>query len=356
MNVVFLVAGLSHYRVAFHRAVHERLARQGINYQVAITKQTEIETLGKCRIDNIFTQASSLVFLNGRLNLQFASSQIRNADIMIVINENKYLMNIFYLLYQKLRGRKFCLFGHAINYGSVNRFFLFSFKRLMHQLCDISFLYNRRCLRELRHRGLKGKKFIPIFNAIEMTLTTDEFVEKKDEITFVGTLRENKKVDVICEVFKIITQRNSHIRCNIVGDGPLFQLVKDYENDNFRVLGPLSGRDKEMVIQRSRIIFNPGLIGLVAVESLFLNTPIVGDKNTRHSPEIDYLVNHKNCILIDGPKDAQEWAEILLSMLAGTSPHGNLSGLRFDNSTVPTVTAMADNFCNGLLSIGKDHR
>ncbi len=88
------------------------------------------------------------------------------------------------------------------------------------------------------------RKKIPIKDKIGKTLIvtngffnnfdeTEKYNPDSNEITFVGTLSENQKIEELIDIVKLLNQKNYKIKLNIIGSGQLLDKIKSkikYEN------------------------------------------------------------------------------------------------------------------------------
>jgi glycosyltransferase involved in cell wall biosynthesis len=98
----------------------------------------------------------------------------------------------------------------------------------------------------------------------------------------------------------------------------------------------------------SKVLLMPGLVGLVIVDSFALGVPIITTEYPYHSPEIDYLKNGVNGLMIECGESPAVYADAVARLL--TSPD-LLSALRrgaLASAADHTIEAMASNFANGI--------
>ena len=96
----------------------------------------------------------------------------------------------------------------------------------------------------------------------------------------------------------------------------------------------------------SRLLLNPGRVGLVAVDALALGLPVLTTGAARHAPEIEYL--REGADLRTVPATAELLAEAWLD-LAATRPEA-----RSASRTLPTVEAAAEQIVRTLHGVVKD--
>jgi hypothetical protein len=107
----------------------------------------------------------------------------------------------------------------------------------------------------------------------------------------------------------------------------------------------------------AEVLLMVGAVGLAAVDSFALGTPLITNMHAAHGPEFGYLRDGHNAVMVDGDADAH--AAAVAELLA--HPH-RLAQLRHAcraDAARYTVESMADRFAagtEGLLGVGEARR
>ena len=96
------------------------------------------------------------------------------------------------------------------------------------------------------------------------------------------------------------------------------------------------------------MIANPGLVGLVAVDSLTLGIPIVTVGDWPHSPEFEYLVDQRNAVISGG--EVESYANSLERLLADDELRARLASQCLLDAEHHSLDAMVGRFVAGVLS------
>ena len=172
--------------------------------------------------------------------------------------------------------------------------------------------------------NISEKKILKVMNPIDETIF--KFRDKKlasnklglefncDYLLYVGRFAKNKGIEQILNVYKKLEKNNSDLKLILIGDGPLFQFVKDFVKKNCleeKVILP--GRLTHDIIcyyyNISLILLNVGkTAGLpnVIIEAIASKLPII---STDAGASKEYVgENFKNGILIKtmNEEDIQE--------------------------------------------------
>ncbi|MEW1912865.1 hypothetical protein AB0442_31260 [Kitasatospora sp. NPDC085895] len=104
----------------------------------------------------------------------------------------------------------------------------------------------------------------------------------------------------------------------------------------------------------SDVLLMPGLVGLCAVDSFVLETPVVTTPWPWHAPEFEYLEHGRNALV--APDDVQRYADAVAGLLG--SPAG-LDAMRSEcrkDAARYTVEEMSRRFADGLVDLLRDAR
>lgn len=129
----------------------------------------------------------------------------------------------------------------------------------------------------------------------------------------IGGLDESKRVDLIAETLDRLWADGSDIRFLIGGTGVLEHLLHP-ARDRGQVffLGYADATAKAQMARVCTALFNPGRVGLIAVESFALGLPIVTTTTARHGPEFEYLRPGEDSLVCD--PDPGNLARILVEL------------------------------------------
>lgn len=118
-------------------------------------------------------------------------------------------------------------------------------------------------------------------------------------VLYIGGLARVKNLALLLEAGKLISASDPDFRVVIIGDGPTRTDVERAASElGFVVLlePTFDPRQKALVARACDLMAAPGLVGLVAVDSLVLGRPIVTVMPWTHSPEVEYLEDGRNAL------------------------------------------------------------
>ena len=96
-----------------------------------------------------------------------------------------------------------------------------------------------------------------------------------------------------------------------------------------------------------KLVLNPGLVGLHVLDAFCAGLPMITTADALHSPEFDYLIDGVNGVITPG--DVSTYTTAVLELFKNEDACQLLSIGALESSKLYTVTAMAENFCGGVL-------
>jgi glycosyltransferase involved in cell wall biosynthesis len=165
---------------------------------------------------------------------------------------------------------------------------------------------------------------------------------------FCGSLYPDKKLDFLVAAADRIQKRIPGFRLVIVGDGPCRKDVEYHAASRpwLHCVGVRKGKEKAAYFRMADVVLNPGLVGLHVLDSFCAGVPMITTAEARHSPEIAYLCNDVNGLIVGGAVEA--YAEAVIALL---EDHSRLTGLKqralIDGKKF-TLEKMVTHFADGI--------
>lgn len=163
-----------------------------------------------------------------------------------------------------------------------------------------------------------------------------------------GALNEHKLPDLVRDTAIRAFEQDPAAWLLVAGDGPATPSFRDLADRTGRVilLGQLGTADVARAGAVSRLLLNPGRVGLVAVDALALGLPVLTSDAGRHAPEIEYLTEGDDLVTVPGTADrlATAW----LDLAAGAR------ATRSEARVLPSIESAADEIVRTLHGVVKD--
>lgn len=362
-RVVIIQEYLPHYRKRFFELLREELAEAGISLEVVFSD------LGDRRfvVDPPEWARAVRAGRWGPMVWQSAWRWVRDADLVIVPQEVKYLLSHILQLRSRWGSGRFAFWGHGRNFQAEDPDCLAEkFKRGISSKVDWWFAYNDLSAKVVGEFGFPAERVTVVGNSVDTQLLR----EARSEITpavlealrartgirseqvavFTGGLHRHKRVGFLLEAAVMIRERVPDFELIVIGDGPDRPLVARAAETHpwIHDIGKLDDRRKVPFWEISKLLLMPGLVGLVAVDSFVLGVPIVTTDYPFHSPEIDYLRSGENGIMVPNWERASDYADEVAGLLRDQQRLDRLRAGALESAGSYSIENMARNMTRGI--------
>jgi glycosyltransferase involved in cell wall biosynthesis len=365
-NVLILYKSMPQYRFEFFSMLKEQLKEEQVDLHIVYGS---LDSKGKEDSREIaFGQyrENKLIHIGKRqLIWQPCLPEIRNADLVIVEQANKLLIN-YVLLFRRLFARKkFAFWGHGLNMQSKEQSFLNRFKKLYSNYTDHWFAYTPKVRNRLIDSGYEADKITVVDNAIDTrklvtdfnaitpaeitALKTELHISDKETVfIYCGALYKEKRLDFLIETADRIAAQGYDFKLLIVGGGPDAGYVQQamLTRPWLIMAGPKFGREKALYFKIADLFLMPGAIGLAVLDSFAFRTPMITTDYEFHGPEFEYLVHDHNGIVTENTQE--DYVQQVLQLLDNPERIQYLKDNCGKSSGIYTVENMVDNFKKGV--------
>ena len=140
---------------------------------------------------------------------------------------------------------------------------------------------------------------------------------------FLGSLYPHKRLDYLMAAADEIAARLPAFRLVIAGDGPEREAVAAAASSRPHVLwtGYAEGERKAVLLKSAAVLLIPGAVGLVIVDGFVAGVPTITTSVSTHGPEVEYLSDGENGMLLPADASPTEYAEAALTALGNGSRH-----------------------------------
>ncbi len=303
-----------------------------------------------------------------RVLLQLLScAHVTRSDLIIIDQANGCLHNYGLLLLSRLGLKKVAFWGHGYNRQGNPKSVSERLKRRLASWASWWFAYTQGTVDYLISIGVSPDRITSIQNAIDTiefrdvlkSVTLDEIMSMRSRLKiregdrtglYCGSLYAEKRVSYLLNAAMRIAATEPGFRLLVVGGGGEADLVRRASDDNPRMsyAGPLFGRDKAICFRMAEIFLNPGSVGLAILDSFAAGLPLVTTAGALHGPEIDYLDNGVNGVIVSGNEDV--FAKTVVGLMR--DPH-RMAALRegaMKSAARYTIENMVENITNGIFA------
>lgn len=374
-KVVILQHRLLHYRVELFEKLKERCEAAGIELCLVHGDATDSE-----RKKNDTGHLSWARMVANRY-FRIASKDIlwqpfpreyRDADLVILMQENRLLSNYLHLLSRKFSDRKIAYWGHGVNFQSTSSTGLRErWKKLWLDKVDWWFAYTSITQGILLKSGYMDDCITVLNNAIDngsfqsdlnsvscadiRDLRNSMGIAVDDPVgLFCGSLYPEKRPELLLDAADLVKKELPGFHLIVIGDGPSASLISKASASRpwIHWVGAKRGKDKAKYFKLGKVILNPGLVGLHVLDSFCSGVPMVTTHDALHSPEVAYLKPGQNGMVVSS--DAEEYASTIIEIFRDSTLYSVLSAGALESSREYTLDNMVDRFYGGIVGCLRD--
>jgi glycosyltransferase involved in cell wall biosynthesis len=363
-RVAIVQRSLRRYRAGFYDQLRTELARDGIVLQVfhstPPTHPDALELPWAQRLD-----ARTVRFGRQRLVWQPLTRELRAADLVVVEQASRLLLNYRLLLRQLLGGPAVAFWGHgggAAPRGTTGERVKRSVSRRVHWW----FAYTSRSAEMVAALGFPPERVTVVDNAIDTPGLRREIeaVKPGDRESlrrklgldanpvglFLGSLKADKQVDILLQAAVRIRAEEPGFQLVVVGRGADEDVVREAADRLPWVSypGPLYGQDRAAILALADLMLLPGAVGVAVLDSFAARAPLVTSSTAGHGPEIAYLRDRENGLIVEGGNDPERYAAAVLEVLRDPGLLARLRAACGAETERYTVEGMANNFAAGI--------
>lgn len=365
-SVLVVQRRLPHYRMAFFEALRTALAERGFTLNLAVGDATPAEA-SRSDAGHLpwALPAPCRYWLGGRLCWQRALPWVRQADLVVLTQENKLLLNWWLLMWRRSRPRV-ALWGHGRDFQTRSRF-----SGLMHRLkawlsrrADWWFAYTAMSARTVHDFGFDNERITTLNNAVD-TLALRRSVHSARKSgraavratlclgngplgLYLGSLYTDKKVDMLLLAARNVRARLPDFELVVAGAGPEQQALQAsaVAQPWIHFVGQAQGDLKQRLLASADVMLCPGAAGLGVVESFAAGLPLVVGNTHNHGPEIEYLRHGENGMF--APATPSAYAQAVVELLTDPALMAKLRQGCDSSAEQYTQEAMVQHFCEGV--------
>lgn len=368
MKVVIIQRVLPHYRIPFFIRLQQLLKQEAIELRLIYGQEFPGDTprtvdLNEPWATKIHNRYLKLPFAD--LTWQPCWHYVQDADLVIVEQANRLLINYLLQFFWRNRTHKLAFWGHGTNFQSRHRDSLKNrLRRFFSRQVDWWLAYTDMSIPHLTASNFPAEKLTVVQNCIDtenlkiaVQRTSDQQLQALRQrlgLTsqhiglYCGGLYPDKRIGFLLEACDALKAKVPDFECLIIGEGQDAELVRAAAESRpwLHYLGPIFGDERVPYFMLSRVLLMPGLVGLVIIDSFVTRLPLFTTDNGIHSPEIAYLENGVNGFMSANNPD--EYVDEVVKALCDDAYLQNLRNGCALSSEKYSLENMANNFVAGV--------
>lgn len=357
------------FRAPFHEHLRRRLAENGVEYRYIYsdvpknyTKNDTFDIPWAVRVPLRQIRLKRI-----KLEYQSAFNEVKNDDLVILQQENGLLGNYPILLHRWFSGKSVAFFGHGKNFQSDGKGLAEKFKVLWSRRASWWFAYTERCADIVKGMGFPAER-ITVFNnsvdtssiekskarldfAVQSALRTQLVGGSRNVAVYVGGIYDHKRIPFLLSAAEEIRQIVPDFHLLIIGAGEQANIVQEAAArlEWIHYLGPKFGDEKTQLVSLANVFLMPGLVGLAVLDAFAYGTPMVTTNLDYHSPEIDYLKDGINGVIVKPSDDVSVYAAAVARVLVDDDYREQLKAGGAASVLEYSIENMAERFATGVL-------
>jgi L-malate glycosyltransferase len=368
-KVVILYRTLPQYRIEFYNMLKKELNEHNISLTLIYgsVKSEEKENISQIKWA-IFKENKILSIGPLQLIWQPCLKEIETADLVIVEQANKLLINYILFIRRMIGKQKFAFWGHGRNMQSSPSNIFNIVKRIYTNYCDWWFAYTDGVKHFLVENGYKEDQITVVQNAFDTKQLLQNFksvtakelsdiqikynIKAEDKVLlYCGSLYKEKRVAFLIEAADRLFKLGYIFKLIIIGAGPDEKIVKSLTTDRPWLIyaGAQFDHQKAVFFKLSDIFLLPGAIGLAVLDSFVMETPIITTEYPYHGPEFEYLINGYNGLITKNNID--DYVNAVSGLMKNEEQLNLLKKNCHLSAELYSVENMTANFADGIRKI-----
>ncbi|MEM1113538.1 MAG: glycosyltransferase family 4 protein [Pseudomonadota bacterium] len=367
-RVVIVQYRLLHYRRAFFQRLRDQCFDAGVELILLHGQPSASERLrgDTAELDwAIEVPTLHWPIADIRLLWQRLPAWLSDVDMVVVMQESRILSS--YPLLLRPGKRRLAFWGHGNDVTRpVESTLRARWKRFWICKVDWWFSYTAVSTKVIEAAGYPVQRISTVQNAVDTRAFRESVeavsadavkkleascaIEPGDRVAlFCGSVYKEKKIDLLLDACVMIHAALPNFHLIVIGGGPLEGKVKSYaaRHDFIHYLGVQTGELKSASFRRADVMLNPGLLGLHILDAFSIGLPLVSTRGALHAPEIAYLEDGVNGLLVDSD-EARAYADAVIELLGDSEYLRRIAAAALASGRRYTLDNMVQAFADGI--------
>ena len=368
-RVVIIEAQVKRYRKPFYERLHSALCKEGIESRVIYSEpaSSEAQKHDNCELPRDYGVKVKAYWIGKeRLVFQPALREIAAADLIVIEQANKFILNHFLLPLSLLKMKKVAFWGLGENLQADRSPFSEWYKERTLDWVHWWFAYTEGTARYLQERGVSAAKITAVQNSVDtrgiqncvknLSSNAKTVLRAKLGITpyapvgiFVGMLHKVKSIPFLIQAGVRICESIPEFQLIVVGGGPDEDDIKQGAANLpwVHFVGPQFGDRKAQLLAIADVFLLPGRAGLAVLDGFAAGLPLVATRLPIHGPEMEYLEEGHNGLMT--APHPQAYAQAVIKLLSNPRELQSLREGAAISAEKYSIEAMVEKFKQGIV-------
>jgi glycosyltransferase involved in cell wall biosynthesis len=369
-TVLFVEEQMKQYRVPLYAALHRMLGERDIRLLVAYSPPSEGDSGALDCLDlsaEYGLKVRGRRWLQGRLLYQPLLQQALAADLVILDQGNRFLLNYPLLLLSLLGMKKVAFWGMGPNRLAEPGAPSERLRRWTTSWVSWWFAYTSGTAEYVAKLGFPAARITNVNNstdsvALRMLLAGISESEKlklraelgigpEDPVAvFCGRLHPMKNLPFLLQSARRMREMCPRFHLILIGPRPEeIGATAGIETSGWvHCAGPRFGREKAALFSIADLLLMPGAVGLVIVDAFAAGLPLLTTVNGEHGPEIEYLESGVNGLMTSA--DIEQFATATSDLLSRRDYLAQLRRNAWNSGGRYSIEEMAHKFSVGIVA------
>ncbi|MFB3814968.1 MAG: glycosyltransferase family 4 protein [Terriglobales bacterium] len=369
-NVIIIQAMAKQYRLPFFEKLHAALLQDGVRLRVLYSGPNGHEAVKGDNVDlppEFSRKVKAHWMFRGKVLYQEVLADVRNADLIVVEQANKHIINYLLLLLSSLNMKKVGFWGLGENKQADRTELSEWLKRRLLKRPDWWFAYTAGTAEYLVAHGVPRHKITAVQNSVDTSgfrrqleaIGEAELFEARQRLgisdgarvgVFCGMLDRVKGLRLLLDSALRIREAAPNFHLLIAGGGQDRPLAENAAATYpwIHYLGPAFGAEKAMAFRLADVCLMPGRVGLAVLDAFAAGLPLITVDIPIHGPEMEYLEDGKNGLKLR--PEAEAFARGVSELLSDPARLRTLQQGAVESGRKYSIEAMVERFRAGILS------
>jgi L-malate glycosyltransferase len=368
-RVLIIEAQIKRYRKPFYEKLYSALRKEGVESKVvySVPTSSEEQKHDNCELSPDYgVKVKAYWIAKDRLVLQPVLREIAAADLIVIDQANKFILNHFLLPLSLLKIKKVAFWGLGENLQADRSPFSEWYKERTLDWVHWWFAYTEGTARYLQQHGVSATKITSVQNSADtrsiqnvvknLSSNAKAAIRAKLGIApsapvgiCVGMLHKVKSIPFLIQAGVVIRKNIPEFQLIVVGGGPDECEIKQGAADQSWVhfVGPQFDDRKAQLLAVADVFLLPGRAGLAVLDGFAAGLPLIATRLSIHGPEVEYLEQGRNG-LMTAPYP-QAYAEAVARLLSNPRELQWLREGAVLSAEKYSIEAMVENFKHGVV-------